>query len=1039
MSDLLSQIESSHKLVADKATSAKIDDEKLEKYVNHLDLAAYKDSTRPLRFPLRFDNIREEVNFLSLFNLLSFGSGYRAELYRSTQRGASETILYGLLGLQIGSHRLDTEFLQNFLTTDVEKYFGIPLNVEKEIRPAIMTEVPSELRPLAEMILKVLNNTGNILRNRAYEDFGKFVMDQLPEGDGSASDFITKLASVIPSFDDKSKYDTDIIYFHKKTQSLALDLYRRFGKEDSRFKFTDADRLSALADSSLAASLRREGIITLDDALAKKIDEGKEINTSREEVELRAVSSVACKRVGDKLRERFGGEEDIFSGAIVSHHFRYVGKNKEGERHLNKETSTLSNILSDRESREPILGIEKNGGLVAQDRSTHQQLITCRMNNDWFARSDLKNTAQKATKPILSSSSQSVSEQLEASPLWNSLAREGSLDTKGGGQLFAIDPDLTLFTWDGLHLFSVNLREVKNDLKHRVKSPINMKFPVREVSLNYSGSLIALVGRTECSISRVGKRSMSSDDKLRTFHLKTFNKGDVEILRVQWHPLSSHHLCILTSDSILRDEEAEQVIPLGKTTVAFSFCRFADPWSCFSIFYLSDNGFINLLCPVVPYDCEIPVTLLGALEKESSEKNKSQWLTWIESISTPTPDNSSFVTTRKPQQIVQPMVQDILNASHQYSRATGATDINVCSVHGLVVVSRITQNGKLDTFVKLDPISPQWLGEKNSTDGLTMYEQIDLQLPEGNNPKMMRDSASLNLLYVCHGAGIHQIDLVWLPSLLDESGKSDENSSRVKMLYRSMSDREGDAAHLLGVSVVNEPLLGNILLLLTKDRRCKVIDMQPTLATVMNKFKIAEQPQKMLSGLSDPETLSISNLRHIEETSYELQQRYAKWLLRLQLEIVQRLSQLNETKREQEEREEELKEKTEELKSSRELFDYRVKAAVEMQRQLEERMKLVSEHVRRQKKQLSSAERDFFSEVRKTQNQHLKTYTSQLKQVEELLRETKLRKEEPIKTQLTKKQLENIHSALQEQTKLLASTQERSKLLERSLDEDFRK
>ncbi|KAJ2515921.1 hypothetical protein H4217_004895 [Coemansia sp. RSA 1939] len=46
--------------------------------------------------PLVFDNISQEINLITVIDLLQIGSGFRRELYEETGRGASETIYFGL-------------------------------------------------------------------------------------------------------------------------------------------------------------------------------------------------------------------------------------------------------------------------------------------------------------------------------------------------------------------------------------------------------------------------------------------------------------------------------------------------------------------------------------------------------------------------------------------------------------------------------------------------------------------------------------------------------------------------------------------------------------------------------------------------------------------------------------------------------------------------------------------------------------------------------------------------------------------------------
>lgn len=61
--------------------------------------------------PFTFDSIEHEVNFTALSCLLAFGSGYRKELHAENNKGAADTMMYGLIAMYFENHSLDAEFL----------------------------------------------------------------------------------------------------------------------------------------------------------------------------------------------------------------------------------------------------------------------------------------------------------------------------------------------------------------------------------------------------------------------------------------------------------------------------------------------------------------------------------------------------------------------------------------------------------------------------------------------------------------------------------------------------------------------------------------------------------------------------------------------------------------------------------------------------------------------------------------------------------------------------------------------------------------
>jgi hypothetical protein len=87
--------------------------------------------------PLLFDSKDQEINFLSILQLLNFGSGYRNELHEKTGRGSYETICFGLINLHVSSTPLDAKFMKTITPQMISSYFDLPLKEEKEILPSV--------------------------------------------------------------------------------------------------------------------------------------------------------------------------------------------------------------------------------------------------------------------------------------------------------------------------------------------------------------------------------------------------------------------------------------------------------------------------------------------------------------------------------------------------------------------------------------------------------------------------------------------------------------------------------------------------------------------------------------------------------------------------------------------------------------------------------------------------------------------------------------------------------------------------------------
>lgn len=129
----------------------------------------------PLNLPLRFRSVDEELNSWFLLQLMNIGSGFRDPLKAATGCGAWDTMLRGLLGMHISGVRINADLLNRADVSSIEMWFGFPVSVEVEIMPAVRQTKPGPLRPLAEHLVRLMNEAGTALRSRAHDDFASFL------------------------------------------------------------------------------------------------------------------------------------------------------------------------------------------------------------------------------------------------------------------------------------------------------------------------------------------------------------------------------------------------------------------------------------------------------------------------------------------------------------------------------------------------------------------------------------------------------------------------------------------------------------------------------------------------------------------------------------------------------------------------------------------------------------------------------------------------------------------------------------------------
>ncbi|ETV91117.1 hypothetical protein H310_14213 [Aphanomyces invadans] len=300
----------------ERAKHVSINGDKISEFVAGLDREQFDQLGEPIRYPLSFKSIEEEVNFLALVDLLNFGSGYRKPLHQYCDRGAHETMMFGVIGMYISSSQLDAKTLRGLSLDSVANYFSLPLERDEQLSPGIYISKPGPLKPLAESIHQALTETGSLCLERGYDDIGAFVLAHLNAGTAenaavapSAATLVDALATTFPAFRD---VHGDVLIL-KKAQLLASNLYRRFGTTDPRFNFLDIELLTACSDNVLPCVLHAVGILEYAPALAASIADGQPLVLgSEEEIELRAGAVVACDRLLTALREDRG-----ISGATI--------------------------------------------------------------------------------------------------------------------------------------------------------------------------------------------------------------------------------------------------------------------------------------------------------------------------------------------------------------------------------------------------------------------------------------------------------------------------------------------------------------------------------------------------------------------------------------------------------------------------------------------------------------------------------------------------------------------------------------------------
>ncbi len=179
--------------------------------------------------------------------------------------------------------------------------------------------------PLFEERLENLREAGRVLMEKWSGD----VVNLIAWADGSACRLAARLAQDFESFRDEFILDGFPVYFWKRAQIFAADLYAAF-RGQGIGRFWDIDRLTAFADYKLPQVLRELGILEYEKELAAHIDAGRYlVSGCREEIEIRAMTLLAVER----LKETFHalGACHVTS-ALVDHWLWSLGQQEDFRR-----------------------------------------------------------------------------------------------------------------------------------------------------------------------------------------------------------------------------------------------------------------------------------------------------------------------------------------------------------------------------------------------------------------------------------------------------------------------------------------------------------------------------------------------------------------------------------------------------------------------------------------------------------------------------------------------------------------------------------
>jgi len=150
---------------------------------------------------------------------------------------------------------------------------------------------------LMEERVRILNELGAFLITKFNGEAKRLV----EAAENSALNLVRLLVENLPSFRDEAEYYGKTIYFYKRAQIFAADLYGAFaGKAWGNFK--DMNNLTAFADYKLPQVLRHVGVLQYSPSMEHKVDNGLLLEAgSPEEIEIRGNTIWAVELIRQEL------------------------------------------------------------------------------------------------------------------------------------------------------------------------------------------------------------------------------------------------------------------------------------------------------------------------------------------------------------------------------------------------------------------------------------------------------------------------------------------------------------------------------------------------------------------------------------------------------------------------------------------------------------------------------------------------------------------------------------------------------------------
>ncbi|GJQ09780.1 hypothetical protein GpartN1_g1571.t1 [Galdieria partita] len=182
-----------------------------------------------------------------------------------------------------GNYVLSAEFLKQ-LTASQLKEILMPESQSQGVIPLLFERV------------HCLREAGCVLD----EYFQGSVYYLIRSSHGSLETVVDKVVQYFPSFRDEAIYEGQRVFFYKRAQIFAADIFACLGQE--ALSFRDPCCLTMFADYRVPQVLHKWGVLNYSDILLAQLQQGMEIKET-EEVEIRACSIAAVEMILKEIQK----------------------------------------------------------------------------------------------------------------------------------------------------------------------------------------------------------------------------------------------------------------------------------------------------------------------------------------------------------------------------------------------------------------------------------------------------------------------------------------------------------------------------------------------------------------------------------------------------------------------------------------------------------------------------------------------------------------------------------------------------------------